>query len=293
MPALTESTNGCRVMFLPQTVLKEGDDSNEGQSKIIELKHPKTGEAAQYLINERTKDLFEIMSFTEEHRSWFIGNRVVEDGSLLLSTRIDPTFLILPYLISAEKNVPLEDLLEDPEYKHNLFLSELSDGLKNVANQLGTTDLNVWKYDEDKCLSWLQRRVEAVQKVLASQEIDVSGGASSLTYKAGGQAGPKPVEFTRYSLGIISEYLPKDLAAKLKERLNLPDADKSSAKRQSEGGGGPPAKKSKQLKQEPTEDYTIGQKKGYVKDPELNAKQKALAKSAEGTKSIMSFFKKK
>ena len=28
-----------------------------------------------------------------------LGNRVVEDGSLLLSTRIDPTFLILPYLI--------------------------------------------------------------------------------------------------------------------------------------------------------------------------------------------------
>ena len=52
-------------------------------------------------------------------------------------------------------------------------------------------------------------------------------------------------------------------------------------------------KKNSLILSEPVEDYTIGQKKGYVKDPELNAKQKALAKSAEGTKSIMSFFKKK
>ena len=43
----------------------------------------------------------------------------------------------------------------------------------------------------------------------------------------------------------------------------------------------------------PTEDYSKGGKKDKNKENDLNAKQKALARSAEGTKNIMSFFKKK
>jgi hypothetical protein len=43
----------------------------------------------------------------------------------------------------------------------------------------------------------------------------------------------------------------------------------------------------------PTEDYTKNGGKAKNKENDLNAKQKALARSAEGTKNIMSFFKKK
>ena len=48
----------------------------------------------------------------------FLGEKIVEDGSLLLSTPINPIFLILPHLIKAERNVPLEDLLDDPNFPH-------------------------------------------------------------------------------------------------------------------------------------------------------------------------------
>ena len=44
---------------------------------------------------------------------------------------------------------------------------------------------------------------------------------------------------------------------------------------------------------EPTEDYSKDYKKGPGKEADKTAKQKALARSAEGTKNIMSFFKKK
>ena len=36
--------------------------------------------------------------------------------------------------------------------------------MKNVAVQLGDEDLNVWKYNEEKCVSWLLQRVDAVKK---------------------------------------------------------------------------------------------------------------------------------
>jgi len=43
----------------------------------------------------------------------------------------------------------------------------------------------------------------------------------------------------------------------------------------------------------PTEDYSKSYKKPEVKEESKGAKEKALAKSAKGTKNIMSFFGKK
>ena len=50
-------------------------------------------------------------------------------------------------LSSAERNVPLEDLLDCPEYPQLHLLATLAPpGLGSVANQLGDSDLNVWRY---------------------------------------------------------------------------------------------------------------------------------------------------
>ena len=56
------------------------------------------------------------------------------------------------------------------------------------------------------------------------------------------------VEYTRYALGIVSEYLPQELVDSLAAKLNLPEPEKPAAKRQSEGrpgGNEPPNKKIK------------------------------------------------
>jgi len=284
MPGLVENSAGCRVLCLPQPALKDGA---EGSMKMLKLKHPRTGGPSLYLINTASNALYEIMEFKEEHRTWFIGERIVEDGTLMVSTPVDPTFIILPYLISAERNVPLEDLLDDVDFPHLQDISKMSSGLRNVSDQLGDAGLNVWKYNEEKCLAWLQNRVQAVSKVLREQQIDLSEGAAAHSYKQ--QADTNSVEYTRYALGIVSQYLPADLLTKLEEKLNLPKAEK----RQSDATGGPPAKKQKTGKAEPAEDYSQGVKKGMGKEKELTAKEKALKKSSVGTKSITSFFSKK
>ena len=38
-------------------------------------------------------------------------------------------------------------------------LFSLSEGLSNVGQQLGDSDLNVWKYNEQTCLDWLLQKV--------------------------------------------------------------------------------------------------------------------------------------
>lgn len=296
---LLEASTGQRVIFLPDEAIKTGDTTSaksdkDAKSPLRILKLPRNGNAALFLLNSETKKLYELMSFAESNRSWFIGDAVVEDGSLILSTPVHPIFIILPFLIKADKNVPLEDLLDDTEYPNLHEVASLSSGLSNVGSQLGDPDLNVWKYDEQKCLKWLESRVQSVKKVLEDQKIDLSGGATSLIYQANVQA--SSVEYTRYALGIVSEYLPEDLVGALAARMDLPEPEKplgAANKRQSEGKPGlePPNKKIKH--EGPTEDYSKGGKKDKNKENDLNAKQKALARSAEGTKNIMSFFKKK
>jgi len=280
MPGLIENSAGCRILCLPQTAIKEGE--TDEAVKALKLKHPRTGESALYLHNETS--LYEILEFKEEHRSWFIGDRIVDDGSLLLSTPVDPTFIILPYLMSAERNVPLEDLLDDQEFPNLQYITRMSSGLKNVAVQLGDEDLNVWKYDEEKCVSWLLQRVDAVKKVLLEQQIDLSEGAATHSYKQKSDSVANSVDYTRYAVGIVSQYLPASLAEKLELKLNLPKAEK----RQSlSNNGGPPAKKQK-IKDDPSEDYSKGAKKGSGKEKELSAKEKALKKSSVGTKFLQS-----
>jgi len=299
MPGLHEATTGQRVIFLPEEAIQTGDakstkNDEDAKSSVRIVKLPKNGSPALFLINSETKKLYELMNFAESNRSWFIGDAVIEDGSLILSTPVNPIFIILPFLIKADKNVPLEDLLDDPEYPNLHEIAGLSSGLLNVGSQLGDPDLNVWKYDQQKCMKWLEERVKKVKDVVEDQKIDLSGGATSLIYQANVKA--TSVEYTRYALGIVSEYLPEDLASALTARLDLPEPEKplgAANKRQSEGKPGlePPNKKIKH--EGPTEDYSKNGKQDKNKENELNAKQKALAKSAEGTKNIMSFFKKK
>ena len=101
-------------------------------------------------------------------------------------------------------------------------------------------------------------------------------------------------QYLRYAFGIVSSYLSKDLAEKLRENLKIPADKKPTTKREpTESLVGSANKKAKTAASAPTEDYSKGYKSVAAKETPKNAKQKALAKSASGSKSITSFFTKK
>ena len=91
---------------------------------------------------------------------------------------------------------------------------------------------------------------------------------------------------------MLSNFLDPDLSRKLLDHLKIPvEEPKSIKKREQEQNVEP--KNCKRQKMEPLEDYSKNVKKDAKVSSSLNAKQKALAKNATGTKSITSFFKKK
>lgn len=87
--------------------------------EIISLRHPRTGDGAQFLYNSNDGTIQELWKYSEKFRfvflvglnfcddfvtlktfsrSWFIGNSVNSEGTILFSTNIDPLFLILPLM---------------------------------------------------------------------------------------------------------------------------------------------------------------------------------------------------
>ena len=64
---------------------------------------PHVGEPAEYLLIEG--HLQEVNWYKERFRSWFVGDAVLEDGSMYLCTPVDPLFLALPLLESSRMQV--------------------------------------------------------------------------------------------------------------------------------------------------------------------------------------------
>ncbi|XP_021942143.1 ribonuclease H2 subunit B-like [Zootermopsis nevadensis] len=69
-----------------------------GTPDIVQLRHPQSGTPAMFLFSPGDGMVQEVLTFSENRRSWFIEESVKSDGKLHLSTPIDPIFLALPYL---------------------------------------------------------------------------------------------------------------------------------------------------------------------------------------------------
>ena len=80
----------------------------------------------------------------------------------------------------AERLVPLDQLIEETEFPATDIALGGTKGLEVVAERKGDADLNVWKFDKDKALGWLEERVGRVAKVLQRQAIDLTQVQSSL-----------------------------------------------------------------------------------------------------------------
>ncbi|XP_064082115.1 ribonuclease H2 subunit B-like [Macrobrachium nipponense] len=235
--------------------------------------------------------VFEMISFDEGHRSWFIGSKVMSDGRLYLVSPIDVTYLTLPYLITAEKNVPIDHLLEDTDYpdiKHLASLAKTKD-FSHVADQKGSPDLGVWRYNEELTLNWLSNKVEKLSVLLQDKKIPTSA-AQSFTFVRTASLEHTQEAYKVLAHGIIADYLPEELSKVLHRHLELPEI--TNKQKTSKGTENEPPSK-KQKVEGPIEDYSKGKVEGEKNKTPQTAKAKALAKSAAGTKNIMAFFGKK
>ncbi|KAL2896753.1 Ribonuclease H2 subunit B [Bienertia sinuspersici] len=164
-----ESVNGeIRLLIAP-----DNGTSGLGSGSLLSLRHPKTGNATDYLfINE---GLHELQWFKKSHASWFLGDYVCEDGSLYLSTPVDPIFIMLPIFADARMkkgNDPgkfrqLDEIIYIdgyPGYQHLLPVLEKSMGVVCEVKEIGSTKF--FRLDDSKVLAWLCVKVDRLKQTL-------------------------------------------------------------------------------------------------------------------------------
>ncbi|XP_012286767.1 ribonuclease H2 subunit B [Orussus abietinus] len=276
------------------------DSKNGGLPDIVKLKHPASNQPAMFVFSPGDLTVQEVLTFDENKRSWFVDDYVKSDGKMHLSTPIDPIFLVLPYLQKSQHVAPLEQSLHDDDYPETTRLARCQNlKVSLIADRYGDEDLLAFKYNEDKTLRWLRRKVERVAEVLRQKKIHVSQGAISATYvKSNKFEVGTEIEYLKYAHGIVSEYLPEDLSKKLAQCLNLPEEGENKKRKLSN---------SKEVSEEkrPKKETSDGDSlpKNRVLDltkPEkpqkaatTSKKELSRQRAAAGSKSITNFFKKK
>ncbi|XP_053564353.1 ribonuclease H2 subunit B [Bombina bombina] len=285
------------VLVAPELLNGEAKEKN-CKTLFVKLRNPGTGQGAMFLFASSGKQLFEVKAFREEYRSWFIGQTVQQDGRLLFVTPMDPLFLILYYLIKADKEQgkfqPVEQVVIDQEFPSCSILLEckqVAQTLQHVTEEKEIGSKKFYKYNKEKTLAWLKKKVDQTVKVLKSSEVCVGGGVQSANFvRCKRELDVNEEDYIRYAHGLISEYLPEELREDLSKYLKLPDPSSPTTE--------PPVKKRKMsdLPVEADEDYTKfnSDSKNKKSNSKLSAAQRSLAKvDKSGMKSISSFFSPK
>ncbi|EFA04271.1 ribonuclease H2 subunit B [Tribolium castaneum] len=299
---LQQPTNSWVFLLKGEALELSEQYTGTGTPDIVTLRHPNTGESAVFLFSPANNSVQEILTYNEAKRSWFIDETVKSDGKMHLSTPIDPIFLVLPYLrkYCSSQAIPLDQLLRDEEFPETERLLK-SSGLKYlnmIADRKGDEELNAFKYNEEKTLSWLKKKTERVAEILKQKNIHVGSGAVSATFvKSSKSESSDSDSHLRYAHGIVSEYLMDDLSQKLLKYLNLPDDPQFNLKRKSTNPLSPNEAKKTKIEEENKSstsnvlDLSKPEPKS-AKSAAASAKDKARAKAASGSKTISSFFKK-
>ena len=141
-----EKSSPCEIISPKELLLKE-------------LPHPKQLRTrGRTLFIQWSDEIYELQSVQwRNHGSWFINQRVSSSKSFYLANKIDPRFLLLPYLERAEckgKYSPLSQIVisdgsTEPRLPLGNVLRWKMDEMCDVNDKLGD-DLILYRYNSDK-----------------------------------------------------------------------------------------------------------------------------------------------
>ncbi|KAI8145087.1 Ydr279p protein family-domain-containing protein [Fennellomyces sp. T-0311] len=134
----------------------------------IQLPCPQTGQSTLYLHDDDDRQLFEIQRVTGVGRktSWLINDTLYKDGTMRHITHVDPLFIALPLLEQAQKLESKFRTLDDifsMDDNNALYLLRLHGFQAQLAHlcdvQEIASDMHVYRFNDEKALSWLQKKV--------------------------------------------------------------------------------------------------------------------------------------
>ncbi|KAI1704459.1 RNase h2 complex component domain-containing protein [Ditylenchus destructor] len=243
---------------------------------VFALRHPKTGTRAYYNF-DASGSVQELLEWNHGKRSFFYGDSVVSDGSIVMLSPVHPLFLILRYVVQKAQNryVSLEDCLDDdsefPAVKLLLANEKLQKALRNVTDVKTIEDETFYRCNEESLLIWLEKRFNILLESL-TRNGDLHKSVLN-----------NPDALRRYTFGVLCDFLPEAVATVLKTRLEIKDVEVF-------------AEPTKNAGKRVAANAMDGDEENFPavkKTPTISRASKQLQEASKGTKSLASFFTKK
>ena len=171
------------------------------------------------LVQYASTAAFEIKVFKGKKPFLFINQSVPSGGLLHLATPKDPLFLLLHYLIKADKEgkfqPPDQVVMDDmfPDCILLLRLPQLEKLLRHVTEEKEIDMKKYGKYSKEKTLKWLEKKVNQTMAALKTNKENVNARVQSTAFFSGGQVSrDKDEDYVSYAHGLISDYIPQQLS---------------------------------------------------------------------------------
>ena len=204
--------------------------------KVIDLPDPSTGKARAFAFFDggeggaQEAQILEATWYKTKNSSWFVQEKVVSDGGLVMYTKVSPALFLLPSLCGENNNSnsdsscckqrntdevfrSAEDVLEGcgvagvPEQVRSL----LESGLGSVCDAKEAGGDYYFRYSEERALRWLGDKVDVLR--------EKARGLGSSFAALDGEG------LTRYAVSYLGEYLPPGLAGRLAKARGLEPAE--------------------------------------------------------------------
>ncbi|RHZ75290.1 hypothetical protein Glove_216g70 [Diversispora epigaea] len=217
--------------------IKPKSQENEENFISISLPHPRTGLPARYIIQDG--DLFEAQRVDcSSQNSWFIKDIIQKDGSMILFTRIDPLFLMIPFLENSRRKnlesqgffLTLEDILDNIDYPSTTRLLTINNMLTYMEWICDGKDINldskVYRLNDDKMMKWLKGKVTNLLSKF-DQHKSLRKLAEQLDNETIHDQHRQELR-TKFILEVIMEYLPNYWIEQLKKEYKFDELGKWS-----------------------------------------------------------------
>ncbi|PKA66147.1 hypothetical protein AXF42_Ash018437 [Apostasia shenzhenica] len=227
----------CEGMEEPRVMICPLGTSNSGKGQsyksaegcLMSLIHPKNGNATSYLLKDGLVQ--EIHCFKQSYGSWFLGEYICEDGSLYISTPVDPIFILLPIFSNARLKKgkgqgmfrQLDEILyvsDHPSYQCLMTIAEESMPLVCEVKEIGS--FKFFRLDDSKVLSWLCCKVRHLKATLKQLDEHYAAQEERETLK---EVVSILGEYIAYDpwLGLLCDHLELDINEEVKETQRFED----------------------------------------------------------------------
>ncbi len=216
-----------------QHVLVAKGAGDPADDVMLRLPHPRTGQPAQFLLSGG-QQLCEVQAVRPERGSWFAGDEVVSNGTLLLATPVDPRFLLLPVLEahadrSGNKFGEWQQMLTEAGNPLTVQLRSVPGAVPDVLCDAKRLDesLVLVRLNQDRVVRWLVSKVRALSAALpAFPHVVQTSKATVETLRRSDDAADQvsPLEANETALGFLAEYVSDAWIQRVRVALNMPAA---------------------------------------------------------------------